>query len=320
MLFKNNANMSRTSSRVRAAVVGIGEMGARHARVLASLPDRFEIVAIVDTRRDVARRAAEQLGTRATDLDAAIARAELVVFATPIDAHAAGAMRALAVRRHVLVEKPICARASEARRLVAAARAAGTRLFVGHSERFNPVVRALAERVAPGDVRALEHVRAGPPRGSGGAMHGGSALLNLGIHDVDLAAYLAGGPPVLVRAEGDTNRAELALAIGAARATVTVDRTAPERRRAVRLTTADAVYDGDLLTHRLTRLAGGRRESIPLADDEPLAAQLEAVHAAIGGELTAAATGEDGAHALFVVEAALAQIPQPPGLRAAEKL
>jgi predicted dehydrogenase len=304
--------MSPISRHVRAAVVGLGEMGARHARVLRSLARHFELIGVVDTRRDVARAAAKRFEAPALDLDEAIARAELVLFATPIDAHAAGAARALAAGRHVFVEKPICARVTDARRLVRLATSARVKLFVGHSERFNPVVRALAALVRPGDVRALEHVRVGPPRGLAG--HGGSALLNLGIHDVDLAAYLAGGAPELVRAEGGVEHAHLALAVGAATARIAIDRAAPERRRSIRVLTSDVAYEGDLLGHRLTR----GREAMALPSEEPLAAQARAVHAAIEGIPSAAATGEEGARALAIVEEAQAAIQ--PFLQAAEKL
>jgi predicted dehydrogenase len=307
--------MSATSKRVRAAVVGLGEMGTRHARVLASMARRFELIGIVDTRRDVARAAARRFEAPALDLDEAIARAELVVFATPIDAHAAGAARALAAGRHVLVEKPICGRVADARRLVRLAQGARVQLFVGHSERFNPVVRALAALVPPAEVRALEHVRLGPPRGTAG--HGGSALLNLGIHDVDLAAFLGGAAADLVRAEGSLDHADLTLAVGATHARIAIDRAAPDRRRGIRVVTDDAVYEGDLLAHRLA--CGG--EVLPLADEEPLAAQALAIHGALEGLASAAATGEDGARALAIVEDAQARLGAGEPLRlAAEKL
>ncbi len=298
---------------VRVAVVGVGEMGRRHVRVLAE-HDGFEIVGVVDASAAVATAVARDFGVaRLADEAEAIARAELVVVATPIAAHRAGVEAALDAGRHVLVEKPICATLADAERLVALARLRGVKLFVGHSERFNPVVRALSLRVPPACVHALELWREGPPRSvrRTDAHAGEGVLVNLGVHDIDLVALLGGGPATLRRAEGNDARAMLTLQSQAgAIARVRLDRNAPVRKRALTLTTADDVYEGDLLAPRLvvTPRKGGLSVEIPLDSCEPLLAQARAVHDALhdaaNDTSAAVATGLDGARALAIAERA----------------
>src|SRR5579859_8140383 len=164
-------------------------MGQRHARVLGALPERFEIVGAFDVKHDrTVPAGVPAVGTEAE----AVARADVVVVATPIAAHAPMVARALAAGRHVLVEKPLCATGAEADALLGAAARTAARLFVGHSERFNPVVRSLARLVRRDQVVAIDLERVGPFRPSD---HG--VLVNLGVHDFDLAAYLGGGHAVL---------------------------------------------------------------------------------------------------------------------------
>src|SRR4029079_986087 len=99
--------------------------------------------------------------------------------------------------RDVLVEKPLGATAGETARLVEASRRAGRFLAVGHSERFNPVVRALARGVAPTAVTSLHFRRVGSARARD------ALLLNLGVHDLDLAAYLTRSPLIALTADGN---------------------------------------------------------------------------------------------------------------------
>src|SRR5689334_20717526 len=98
----------RVARPVRVAIVGAGVMGRRHARVVASRPDRFELAAIMDVDESAAPSLAAAHGAHvAAGEGDALARAEAVVVATPIGAHAATVTRALAAGKHVLVEKPI---------------------------------------------------------------------------------------------------------------------------------------------------------------------------------------------------------------------
>jgi UDP-N-acetylglucosamine 3-dehydrogenase len=298
-------------------LVGLGRMGQRHARVLRALRDRFDLIGAYDVRADVQPPAGL---VRLRSESEAIARASVVVVATPIEAHAGTVARALAAGRHVLVEKPLCATAAEAQALTSEGR--GARLFVGHSERFNPVVRALARLVRGEDVVAIDLRRVGPSKASDWGV-----LVNLGVHDLDLAAYLGGGE-VLLRGAlvGTTSGApveDLAHVLfsihGGGVGHLYVDRTAGAKERTIEVTTSRWTYRGDLLAHRLTRAprSGGAPTDVPLPLEEPLSAQAVALADAIEGgargegrAVREIATGADGARAVDLAERAAAYSPR----------
>jgi predicted dehydrogenase len=292
------------------SLVGLGAMGQRHARVLRDLESRFEIVGAYDPRAEAPTPpGAVRLASEAE----ALGRAEVVLVATPIESHAGIVARGLAAGRHVFVEKPVCASAGEARAASAAARF-GARLFVGHSERFNPVVRTLARLVRDETVLSIDLRRVGPSRPCASGV-----LVNLGVHDFDLAAYLGGGELTLRGAvglgagslgpaQGPDAAHVLFSTAGGATGHLYVDRTAPVRERAIELATARWVYRGDLLAHRLVRTArsGAARADVPLPLEEPLAAQAAALADALDGATPREiAVGDDGVRALDLAEGAL---------------
>jgi UDP-N-acetylglucosamine 3-dehydrogenase len=301
------AFVDKSKRRRKVALIGLGAMGRRHARALRSLEARYEIAGGYDPRAEA--RTPEGV-ERLASCEEAILRAEVVVVATPIEAHAPVAHQALAAGKDVLVEKPICATTAEANALVAAARGAA-RLFVGHSERFNPVVRALRRLVGGEGVARLDLRRVGPSRaGAGGA------LVNLGVHDLDLAAYLGGGEITLGGAlgpAGDVPGEDFAHVLFSTACGATghlyVDGTYPRPERAIVLTTAGWIFEGDLLKQRLVRTARASlaRADVPLSLEEPLVAQALALADALDGTgPREIATGVDGVRALDLAERAVA--------------
>jgi UDP-N-acetylglucosamine 3-dehydrogenase len=296
----------------RVAVLGVGAMGRRHVRVLSEMSDLYELTGVFDADRGVAEEVARVWKVPVfCDATACVDAAEIVVIASPIGAHAAGARFALERGCHVLVEKPLCASLSDASALVRTAARHSALLFVGHSERFNPVILALRELVRPQDVRAISIRRAtSAPILPEGRVREEGVLLSLGVHDVDLVSYLTGAPVELRKVSGmpsgnDDDRAELTLiAATGAVAQVIADRIAPRRERTIELATRNEVFEGDLLVPRLVRRprgVGGPRTPVELVSIEPLAEQARAVALALdGGGSRWAATGVDGARALAV--------------------
>jgi len=302
------ASLLRADSRpVRVSVLGAGVMGRLHARVFRQLSEDFALAGVYDPDDRAARELADTWSVRGfADERSAIEAAELVVVASPIESHAGAVRRAITEGRHVLVEKPICATAGQA---LALARATenGQRLFVGHSERWNPAIRALRELVRPGDIRTLR-IRRTATSVRPAREH--SALVSLGIHDLDLASYLTRAP-VSIRsvAHLDDDRADLVLkSASGAVAWLYVDRHAPKRERVLEVTTRDAVYVANLLTPSLEVRArdGGPVRACPLGVEEPLVAQASAIARVLDGSSQGSelATGLDGARALLLVEQA----------------
>jgi predicted dehydrogenase len=312
--------MSSTAlhERTRVVVLGTGAMGRLHVRVFSQLGERFQVAGVFDANRSVAEDVARSAGVHSFTREAdAIAEAELVVVATPISAHAVTVKRALEAGKSVLVEKPLCSRADEASVLVRTARAAALasdsgspepkpvpRLFVGHSERYNPVIRALRRLIVPSTIRGIEVRRIATPLARP-REHG--VILSLAVHDLDLAGYLTAGAIELVEATGSAEaRARLVLACASgATARIWADCTAEARERSIEVTTAHQSWTGDLLAQRLVRRerGGGLAREVPLDSVEPLVAQALAVADALQqGRAVDVASGVDGAKAVVVAE------------------
>jgi predicted dehydrogenase len=160
---------------------------------------------------------------------------DVVYVATPNDRHADDALTSISAGKAVLCEKPFTVNATEARRVVDAARARGTFCMEGMWMRFVPAVRRAVELVetgAIGDVRAVHAdfshpVEITPRSRLFDPARGGGALLDLGVYTLSLAQMFLGTPETIdghlaVGATGVDEHASLALGYsGGAIATLT---------------------------------------------------------------------------------------------------
>jgi len=196
-----------TSDRVHGfAIVGCGVIAPIHARCIASLP-AAELRAVVDVVPERAARLAAEFGGAAyTDLAAALARpdVDVVCVCVPSGLHAEVGVQAAAAGKHVICEKPIDISLAAADRLIAACREHGVKLAVISQHRFRPGVRRLRaaleagrfERLILGNAvmqyyRTQEYYDSGDWRGTW-ALDGGGALMNQGVHYVDLLQWVMG--------------------------------------------------------------------------------------------------------------------------------
>lgn len=294
--------------RLRAAVIGFGHLGRFHAEKLAASADAI-LVAIVDADRARAEAAAEHFRCRAeTELDAVLDAADVAIVAVPTESHFAVSKRLLEAGVHVLVEKPIARTREEADALVAAADARGVVLQVGHVERFNPAFAALAA----GKKRALyiEAERLAPFRGRGADV---DVVLDLMIHDVDLALALAGAEVESLDACGfavltgsvDIANARLGFANGCV-ANLSASRVSRLPVRKLRLFERERYVSADLDAGRLRvvrRAADGvgiEEDEATFADRDALAAQTRAFLAAVRNGARPVVSGADARSALDI--------------------
>ena len=123
---------------VKVGVIGIGNMGWHHARVLSLLKDA-ELVGVADPDPDRGKLATEQFDCRwFADYRDMLSEVEAVCIAVPTLLHHTVGLACLDAGLHVLIEKPIAASQEEASALIAAATRNQRLLQVGHIERFNP--------------------------------------------------------------------------------------------------------------------------------------------------------------------------------------
>jgi myo-inositol 2-dehydrogenase/D-chiro-inositol 1-dehydrogenase len=182
---------------VAVGVIGAGRIGRLHADNLRRIPGA-RLAAIADPRLAAAQAAAGN-GTRAIRdfrelLDDGDVHA--VVVSSPTDTHAAIVEAASARGKHVFCEKPIDLDLDRARRALAAARRAGVRLQVGFNRRFDAGFARLAEVVRAGGIGTPELVRISSrdphPPSIEYVKSSGGMFLDMSIHDLDMARFLAG--------------------------------------------------------------------------------------------------------------------------------
>lgn len=138
---------------LRAAVVGCGGAGGEHVRAYRELGTEVELVGVCDLVEERARRLAAAVGAATyTDLPTLLAsgRPDLVSVCTAEYQHTEPVLAALAAGCHVLCEKPLAASVADARRMVAAAAAAGRVLGIDYNYRHMPAFAALRAELAAG--------------------------------------------------------------------------------------------------------------------------------------------------------------------------
>ena len=233
---------------VPIGVVGVGFQGLRHAQKLREI-DEADLVAVVDTDPECLRSVAGELGVDGTrDHRDLIGRVSAAVVATPTSTHFDIARDLLSAGIHLLIEKPLATSTEEARKLVELADRKNLVLQVGHLERFNPVVVAMAEYVT--EPQFIESNRIAPfkPRGLDV-----SVVLDLMIHDIDLIHSFVRSPIAHVDAVGrsvftdntDVANARITFADGCV-ANVTSSRISLKTERTLRIFQPHTDLSGDL--------------------------------------------------------------------------
>jgi predicted dehydrogenase len=287
--------------------VGLGSFGKHHARHYALNADA-RLVGVADVDTDRARTIAAEHGSAAyADHRDLIGKVDAVSITVPAVLHHQVARDFLDAGVHVLVEKPIAADSAAARDLIEAADKANVILQVGHLERFSPVVDALRERVT--NPRRISAARRTPWTGRSTDV---DVVLDLMIHDIDLALMLAGRPVASVAASGvigrsgrvDEAEAWLTFA-GGTIATLSASRVAETGERRIVVTEPATVFAGDLGRTSLTALSRGQRGAQPVVI---AVERRDALGAEIAAFLASARSGAapdvDGAAGLAALEIA----------------
>jgi predicted dehydrogenase len=192
---------------LKAGVAGAGVFGGYHARKYME-SEGVELVGVYDRGTGRALELAQKLGVRGFDAahwDEFIDQIDVLTVAAPAEAHAALAVRALEAGVHVYVEKPIAPTIQEAEAIIGAANENGRVLACGHQERIVFTEMGLFD--APERPLRLEATRQGPWTGRSVDI---SVVLDLMIHDLDLALSLTAGEAARVEAEARALRGGLA--------------------------------------------------------------------------------------------------------------
>lgn len=301
-------HLSRTLPEpIRVGVIGVGNMGQHHTRVLSRLKD-VELVGVSDVNVERGLDTAGKYRIRFfEDYQDLLDHVDAVCIAVPTRLHHPVGMACLQAGVHVLIEKPIAASIAEAESLVNAAATANCILQVGHIERFNPSFQELHKVLKTEELLALEARRMSPYSQRANDV---SVVLDLMIHDIDLLLELANSSVSTLTANGsrasssgylDYVTATLGFSNGIV-ATLTASKVTHRKIRTITahcknsLTDADFL-DNEILIHRQTTAncstdygqvlyrQDGLIEKVYTSNIEPLHAELEHfVNCVRGGE------------------------------------
>jgi len=179
-------------------VVGCGNWGSKHVRVLSSLPEVRQLAAIEpahDRLKAVLSAFPQAMGFK--DLESALPHVSALVIATPPPTHYELALAALRQGKHVLVEKPLTESTDEAVRLLEEARRSNCVLMTGHVLLFNPGVKELRNRSSQGNLGTICSVHA-RQFSLGRSVHGADAVWDLAPHSISVFNDIVGSLPTSV--------------------------------------------------------------------------------------------------------------------------
>lgn len=177
---------------VRVGVIGLGNMGQNHVRVLNRLPG-VDLRAVSDPSAEAVERATRSRMARAySDYVRMLANEdlELVVVAVPTHLHEEVAVAVLESGCHLLVEKPLAPDVPTATRLVELASTVDRIASVGHIERYNPVLLAAKRGLRSGELGRIFQVRANRTGPLPARISDVGVVTDLATHDFDAVRYL----------------------------------------------------------------------------------------------------------------------------------
>jgi len=296
---------------LRLGVVGVGVMGANHARVLTDLAD-VKLVGIADPDPKQRELVASALGCAGhADVEALIAGGvDAITIAAPTHLHRDLALTCIRHGVHILVEKPIASSVAEGRAIIAAAQRAGVTLMIGHVERFNPAVDAIKTAIRDEDILSIAITRVGPfpPR-----MSNVGVVIDLAVHDIDLIRWFTDSDIVEIQPQlsnAIAEREDIALlqfrTASGVLAHINTNWLTPFKARSVTVATRKKYIMGDLLTRQVTECFGFQPDGsysmrhLSVGHAEPLRSELQAFASAIRLGEPPAVTGEEGVASLEI--------------------
>ncbi len=326
-------------NRVSVGVIGIGHLGKIHASLYREVK-AVELIGVYDSDVNKAKKIAEEFNISAySDINQLLEKVDAVNIVTPTSTHHAIAKQALDHNCHLFIEKPIMTREAEAEEIIGIAKEKNKLLQVGHIERFNPAVLAIADVTLKPLFIESHRLASFNPRGTDVAV-----ILDLMIHDLDLILSLVKSKPVQIDASGvgvvsetlDIANARIQFENGCV-ANITASRISAKKMRKMRIFQPNSyisidfvegfseIYyiDDTALTFKNGTLAfslgqieaGNKRKDIKYnklqrSDVNPLKYEISGFIESIQANIPPLVSGQDGLEALKLANQVLAKIEE----------
>ena len=194
-----------TTKKLKWGIIGCGGIADRRTLPGMMLSETSEPYAVMDADIAAANRVKEKYGASyAFDNYAdvlALAEVDAVYIASPVFCHKEQALAAAKAGKHILLEKPLGLSVADSTEIIEACEKHGVKLGVGFMMRYHAYHQAMRELIAKGTIGEIVSMRAqftcwypdieGAWRQTK-ALSGGGALVDMGIHCIDLLQYISG--------------------------------------------------------------------------------------------------------------------------------
>lgn len=218
----------------KIGIIGIGKWGKNHLRSLSDIDCNLIGISDVDIKK---KKLAEEFGVKFfQDYKQLLDEVDAVTVTAPTDTHYQIVIDCLNTGKHVLVEKPIATTSEQSKELVSLAKSKNLILSVGYLFRFNNAIKRVKELLK--EIGEIQYITCRyihstkPPRTDSGA------ILNLGIHPMDILNFITGKKPIKVFAKKKNllskqfeDSAVIMFDYGEFFATIEVSCTHPEKKR-----------------------------------------------------------------------------------------
>jgi virulence factor len=305
---------------VRIGVIGLGRMGQHHCRVYSNQKNAH-LVGVYDINTYLTKETAGKYEiTGFSSLDELLENVDAVTIATPTPTHFTIAQQCLTKRIHILMEKPVTDRIDDAESLVSMVNSTDSIFLVGHIERFNPAYVELKKVLEKSRVIAVNFRRLSPYRVSNTDV---DVVLDLMVHDLDLANDLIGKDPKYIYANGlmpfSTSLDHVVMQLfynNGPLVTLTASRVTEQKIRSVDVTCEDSFIEADFMNKSISIHRGSTGEflgktrngvsyhqesiieRILVPNVEPLSAEIKCFLECITGDQPPRVTIYDGVKAL----------------------
>ena len=241
---------------LRIAVIGAGNLGKIHARLLAQNP-AAQLVGVADPSPAAQSAIMEQVSVPVVgDYKDLIGDIDAAVVATPTRFHFDVASELLAAGKHTLIEKPVTDSVEDALHLSNLAESTGAVVQVGHVEQFNPAFAKGLESIG-----TPKFIQASRMSGYTFRSTDIGVVYDLMIHDIDLVNSILGGEVVDTRAIGfsvfgkneDMAQARLQFSSGAV-ANLTASRCSFSAERSMQIFGTDGFAQIDFTNSKVTTI------------------------------------------------------------------
>jgi predicted dehydrogenase len=225
------------SDKLKIGVIGVGHLGRAHVKILSQI-ESCELIGCHDIVTEKAEAAATEFCTKSfVDVSELIENCDAISLVTTTSEHHRCALDILNAGKHLFVEKPIATTVEQARGMIDLAKRNDLKLMVGHIERFNPAVIALADKIEYPSFIEAHRLASFNFRGLDVAV-----IFDLMIHDIDLCLHLTGSKVIDIQASAaavvsehmDIANARLSFESGCV-ANLTASRISPKAMRKVRI-------------------------------------------------------------------------------------